>query len=145
MTRTGLLGCRRRNDRGLTTVSWLLITAAVASLAALATVIVAAQVTGTSGRISSSEARAAAAIHAASVVAADARAATAADFSRWADWASHFSRECSLIAVLYAGVEVMHNNFNRATGGTAFDPAAAAAADEQPATATKAQAQCVVG
>ena len=72
------------------------------------------------------------------------------DFEQWGDWESHFSRECSLIAVLYTDidVEVVHNNFIRATGGTAFDAVAAgyaAAGDEQPATATKARVQCEVG
>ena len=35
--------------------------------------------------------------------------------------------------------------FIRATGGTTFDPAAAALADEQSPKARKAQVQCVVG
>ena len=53
------------------------------------------------------------------------------------------------IAVLYgdAEVEVVDNNFHRATGGTAFDAAAAshaAAGDEAPPTAGKAQVQCEV-
>ena len=42
----------------------------------------------------------------------------------------------------------MHNNFIRADGGTTFDAVAAgyaAAADEQPANASKAQVQCQVG
>jgi hypothetical protein len=72
------------------------------------------------------------------------------DFDSWGDWEMHFRRECSLIDVLYAsaGVQVMGNSFVRAVGGTAFDAAAAghaAAADEQPATAGKAQAKCEVG
>ena len=76
-------------------------------------------------------------------------AASADDFGLWADWESHFHQKCAVIAVLFsdAEVEVVHNSFIRATGGTAFDAAAsgyAAAADEQPANATKAQVQCQV-
>ena len=143
-------GCGRRCECGLATLSWLLITAAVAGLAALAVVVVQANVTATAERISESEARLTAALHTAWTVENGARDVVEAEFERWADWESHFSRECSLIAVLYADidVEVVHNNFHRATGGTAFDAAAAgyaAAGDEQPATATKAQVQCTVG
>lgn len=135
---------RRRGDCGLTTLEWLLITAAVAALAALAVMLVSDLVGDTAEQISESEARFAA-DYAAYIVEDDARAASARDFATWADWESHFSRECSFIAVLYGGVEVVHNNFNRATGGgTALDPAAAAAGDEQPATAAKAQVQCEV-
>lgn len=138
-----------RGDGGLTTLEWLLITAAVAGLAALAVVLVQGQVEDTAERISESDARLAAAIHTAWGVENDARDAAPANFDAWADWEGHFSRECSLIAVLYADidVEVVHSNFNRATGGTAFDAAAAghaAAGDEQPATATRAQVQCEV-
>ncbi|MYG98019.1 MAG: hypothetical protein F4144_00970 [Acidimicrobiaceae bacterium] len=139
----------RRGDCGLTTLEWLLITSAVAGLAALAVVLVQGRVSDTAERISESEAWLAAAIHTAWAVETDARGAAASDFELWADWESHFSQECSLIAVLYAGAEVAvaHNSFNRATGGTAFDAIAvsyAAAGDEQPATASKAQVQCEV-
>lgn len=140
----------RSHDCGLATLSWLLITAAVAGLAALAVVLVTAQVEDTAERISNSEARVTAAIHTAFTVEADAMAAAAGDFEMWDDWERHFRRECSLIAVLYADAEVgvVHNNFDRATGGgTAFDTAAAghaAAADDQPASATKARVQCQV-
>ena len=123
--------------------------AAVASLAALATVLVTSRVRDTAQRISDSDARFAAAIHTALGVETDAKAAAAGDFELWADWERHFTQECSLIAVLYAEVDVEHNNFARATGGTdVFDTAAArhaAAADEQPPSARKAQVQCHVG
>ena len=146
--------CRRgrspRGDQGLTTLEWLLITAAVAGLAALAVVLVQAYVEDTGERISSPNPRVTAAIHSAFEVEADAKAASADDFDLWAAWERHFSQKCSLIAVLYsdAEVEVVHNNFTRATGGTTFDTAAAgyaAAADEQPVGPGKAQVQCVVG
>ena len=142
-------GSRWRGDHGLTTLEWLLITAAVAGLAALAVVLVTAEVEDTAERISNSEARVAAAIHTAFAIETEARAASAADFDLWADWERHFTQECSFIAVLYsdAVVEVVHNNFTRATGGTTFDAAAsghAAAADEKPAGPGKAQVQCEV-
>ena len=100
----------------------------------VATVLVTARVQDTAEQISSSGARAAAAIHTAFTVEADAKAASATDFDSWDDWERHFTQECSLIAVLFsdAEVEVVDNHFIRATGGTAFDPAAAAMADESP-------------
>ena len=142
--------CRRRGDHGLTTLEWLLITAAVAGLAALAVVLVQAYVEDTGDRIANPDPRVTSAIHSAFSVETDAKAASAQDFSLWADWESRFTQRCSLIAVLYsdAEVEVVHNNFVRATGGTTFDSAAAgyaAAADEQSAGSSKAQVQCQVG
>ena len=128
-------------------LEWLLIVAAVAGLAALAVVLVQAYVEDTGDRISNPDPRVTSALHLASSVEAGAKAASAADFESWADWERRFRRECSLIAVLYsdADVEVVHNSFERATGGgTAFDQAAAAAADEKPANATKARVQCQV-
>ena len=139
--------CRRRGDHGLTTLEWLLITAAVAGLAAFAVVLVHVYVEDTGERMSNPDPRVTSAIYSAFAVESDAKAASAEDFGLWADWESRFSKRCSLIAVLYtdADVEVVHNNFEAPTdGGTAFDPAAAATADEQPAGPGKAQVQCVV-
>ena len=118
-------------------------------MAALAVVVVTGSVEDTAARVSNSEARHTAAVHTAFAVEADAMAASADDFGLWADWESHFHQKCTVIAVLFSDVEVevAHNNFIRATGGDAFDAAAAgyaAAADEQPANATKAQVQCQV-
>ncbi|MCY4663177.1 MAG: hypothetical protein OXC00_00770 [Acidimicrobiaceae bacterium] len=147
----GGAGCgdRWQDQLGLATLEWLLIVAAVASLAALAVTLVASNVSDTAERISESEARLVGILHAAQIVEDDARDAAAGDFDTWADWERHFSRECDFIAVLYAGTEIeMANNFMGAARGTIFDAAAAgyaAAADEQPATATKAQVQCDVG
>ena len=123
-----------------------MITAAVAGLAALAVVLVQAYVEDTGDRISSPDPRVTSAIYSAFEVESDGKAASAADFAQWADWERHFTQRCSLIAVLYADaeVEVAQNNFNGATGGTTFDPAVAALADEQPAGSGKAQVQCVV-
>ena len=135
-------------DNGLTTLEWLLITAAVAGLAALAVVLVQAYVEDTGDRIANPNPRVTSAIHSAFAVETDAKAASANDFGLWADWERHFSQRCRVIAVLYsdAEVEVVRNNFTRAAGGgTTFDPAAAAAADEQPPDANKAQVQCEAG
>ena len=128
-------------------MEWLLITAAVAGLAALAVVLVQAYVEDTGQRMSNPDPRVTSAIYSASEVETRAKAASADHFDLWAGWESHFSQKCSRISVLYSdvGVEVVHNNFIRAGSGTSFDPAVAALADEQPADATKAQVQCVVG
>ena len=136
-------------DHGLVTLSWLLITAAVAGLAALAVVLVQVYVEDTGDRIANPDPRVTSAIYSAFEVETKAKAASPDDFELWADWEGYFGQKCSLIAVLYsdAEVEVVHN-FDRATsGGTAFDSVAAgyaAAADEQPAGPGKAQVQCVV-
>ena len=105
---------RPRGDSGLTTLEWLLITAAVAGLAALAVVLVQVYVEDTGDRMSNPDPRVTSAIYSASEVEIKAKAASAADFGLWADWKSHFTQRCSLIAVLYADaeVEVAHNNFN---------------------------------
>ena len=131
----------------MTTLEWLLITAAVAGLAALAVVLVQVYVEDTGERMSNPDPRVTSAIHSAFAVETKAKAASADDFDLWADWESHFTQKCSLIAVLFSDteVEVVDNHFVRAIGGTAFDPAAAALADEQSPKARKAQVQCVVG
>ena len=132
----------------MATLSWLLITAAVAGLAALAVVVVQGQVESTAERISSREARVAAAALTAFEIEDDARDAVAEDFETWAGWEAHFGQECSLITVLYADIDIEAvPSFVRADGGTDFDAAAAgyaAAGDEQAATASKAQIQCLV-
>ena len=134
----------------MTTLEWLLIIAAVAGLAALAVVLVQSYVEDTGDRIANPDPRVTSAIHSAFDVETDARAASTQDFEMWADWERRFAQRCSLIAVLYSDAEVVvvDNHFVRADGGTTFDAAAAgyaSSADEQPANATKAQVQCVVG
>ena len=62
---------RRRNNRGLTTLEWLLIVAAVAGLAALAVVLVQNVVDDTAEQISGSSARLTAAKVAAAEITAD--------------------------------------------------------------------------
>ena len=136
--------CRRgrppRGDCGLTTLEWLLITAAVAGLAALAVVLVQAYVEDTGERIANPDPRVTSASTPPSVSRPTPRPRPRTDFDLWADWESRFTQRCSLLAVLYSDVEVevVHNNFIRADGGTTFDSVAAgyaAAADEQPPNA----------
>ena len=125
---------RRRGDHGLTTLEWLLITAAVAGLAALAVVLVQAYVEDTGDGISNPNPRVTVGRPLGLRRRNRGQGRVAQNFDLWADWERHFNRKCSLIAVLYtdAEVEVVHNNFEAPTdGGTAFDPAAAALADEQ--------------
>jgi len=62
---------RKRNDRGLTTLEWLLIVAAVAGLAALAVVLVQNVVDDTAEQISGSSARLTAALVAAQEITDD--------------------------------------------------------------------------
>ena len=127
---------------GLTTLEWLLITAAMAGLAALAVVLVQAYVEDTGERMSNPDPR----VTSADLLGLRGRDQSQGrvrgrDFDLWADWESHFTQKCSLIAVLFsdAEVEVVDNHFIRATGGFDpgdrrhgnFDPAAAALADEQ--------------
>ncbi len=143
-------GRRRRGDCGLATLGWLLVTAVVAGLAALAVILVLRHVESTGDRVSNPDPRMTSAILTAFEVEVDAKAASADDFTTWVGWERRFTEKCSLIAILYgdADVRVVDNNFNRAVGGTGFDSAAAshaAAADEQPPTAVKAQVQCRVG
>ena len=91
---------RLRGDHGLTTMEWLLITAAVAGLAALAVALVQVYVEDTGDRIANPDPRVASAIHSAFAVETKAKAASADDFDLWADWESHFTQRGSLIAVL---------------------------------------------
>ena len=70
---------RKRNDRGLTTLEWLLIVAAVAGLAALAVVLVQNVVDDTAEQISGSSARLTAASVASAEITADAATASADD------------------------------------------------------------------
>ncbi|WP_420446148.1 hypothetical protein [Candidatus Poriferisodalis sp.] len=138
-----------RDQSGLTTLGWLLITAAVAGLAALAVVLVSGAVSETGEQLANHDPRITAAQHLAFEINLDAGSAGADDFDTWGDWERNFSRRCSQIEILYgdADATVTANLFVRATGGTDFDAAAAgyaAAADELTPTQIKAQAHCSV-
>ena len=139
-----------RDQSGLTTLGWLLITAAVAGLAALAVVLVSGAVNETGEQLANPDPRITAAHFLAFEITVDAGSAGVDDFATWGDWERQFSRRCSQIEILYgdADASVTANRFVRATGGTDFDATAAgyaAAADELTPTQTKAQALCTVG
>ena len=136
-----------RGQQGVATLSWLLIVATVAGLAGLAVVLVQATVEETGQQIANPNPRLNAALYAASTVVVDAKLSLAEDFETWTDWERHFHNRCALISVIFSDTQaqVAANSFNRAVGGTSFDPAAAsyaAIADGSAPTTAKAQALC---
>ena len=137
-----------RDELGLTTLEWLLITAAVAGMAALAVVLVSNAAEDTGAQLTDPDPRITAAKLQAFEVLRDATTASEDDFETWDDWERHFRRKCSLIEILYGdtGIRVI-TQFNKAVDGTVFDAAAAgfaAAADAEAPSATKAQTVCTV-
>ena len=84
----------RRNSRGLTTLEWLLIVAAVAGLAALAVVLVQNVVDETAEQISGSSARLTAANVAAAEITADAEGKTG-------DERDEFKSKCDRLRITY--------------------------------------------
>ena len=101
---------RRRDDSGLTTLEWLLIVAAVASLAALAVVLVQNVVGDTTEQIAGSSARQTAATIAADEIMRD--AARDSDdqplgAKKYDDWESHYRSRCDRLEITYgdAGIE----------------------------------------
>ena len=137
-----------RDELGLTTLEWLLITAAVAGMAALAVVLVSNAAEDTGAQLTDPDPRITAAKLQAFEVLRDATTASEDDFETWDDWERHFRRKCSLIEILYGdtGIRII-TQFNKAVDGTVFDAAAAgfaAAADAEAPTATKAQTVCTV-
>ena len=143
--------CQRptRDDKGLTTLEWLLILGAVAGLAALAVVLVYHFVEDTGERFAAPiPRRTVAAVQAAEVVSA-AKSAAAGDFDTWDEWERYFGAKCRRIDITIGDerIAVATNVFMRASGGTAFDANAAsyaATADAAVPTASKAQADCTV-
>ena len=138
---------KRSDDRGLTTLEWLLIVAAVAGLAALAVVLVQNVVSDTSEQIAGSSARRTAAQIAAQAVEDESKIydATLDQFSSWAKWENYFTSKCNRITITYAdaGISAMTVAFAKATGAT--DPVTdVSAATTAVAAANKPQAQCAV-
>ena len=148
----------RRDERGLTTLEWLLIVAAVAGLAALAVVLVTNVVDDTSEQISGSSARVTAARVAAQAIVDDAdRDATdqTVNAKEWDDWVKHYRTKCDRLTITYgdAGIRAI-SNF--ATSGTMGGLLAANIATPPEATNasgtivtataadTKAVAQCLL-
>ncbi len=153
MSEHTLVTCRfgraRRDESGLATLEWLIIVGAVAALAVLAVVLVYGFVEETGDRLEAPIPRLTAAHVQAAGVVNEAKSAEAEDFATWDDWEQHFSDKCARIefTIFDERIAVTGNEFTRALGGTRFDSAAASAAsvaDPDAATATKAQALCVV-
>ena len=137
------------SEDGLATLSWLLIVAAVAGLAALAVVLVYYFVEDTGDRFVAPNPRRTAAAAMAADVEFSAKAAEAADFTTWAEWEQHFKGKCARIAITTgdARITIGTNEFNGPTGGGIFDaaaePIAKAAVSLNPLT-TEAQVNCTV-
>ena len=92
---------RRRNNRGLTTLEWLLIVAAVAGLAALAVVLVQNVVDETAEQISGSNARITAAQVAAAEISDDTAAAIKADNTKQGDLNAEGKAKCERLEITY--------------------------------------------
>ncbi|WP_420626956.1 hypothetical protein [Candidatus Poriferisodalis sp.] len=107
---------RRRNERGLTTLEWLLIVAAVAGLAALAVVLVQNVVDDTAEQLGGSSARETAANVAADTVIREAKTAQPSDarFDTWQKWELYFQARCERLEILYSDTNLdVEANFNR--------------------------------
>ena len=137
-----------RNDAGLATLSWLLIVAAVAGLAALAVVLVYYFVEDTGDRFVAPNPRRTAAQLQAADVEVSAKAAQAGDFATWDEWERHFSGKCSRIAITIGDerITIGPNEFNGPTGMTTFNHVGnyLSSADASAATIAKAQVNCTV-
>ena len=142
---------RRRDDRGLTTLEWLLIVAAVAGLAALAVVLVQNVVGDTSEQIAGSSARKTAAQIAGSEIMLDAERAlqNQPDQADTADeWASFYRGKCDRLKITYGDADIAvtaqftyagiwPTNVTAATAGVS-------AANTITAAANNAAAHCIV-
>lgn len=140
---------RRRNDeRGLTTLEWLLIVAAVAGLAALAVVLVQNVVDDTAEQLGGSSARETAAKVAADTVVREAQTADPADsrFNTWQKWELYFTARCERLAILYSDTNFnVTAKFVKPTNGRPSGTPTAeqlAAANEESTTATSPQTLC---
>ena len=139
-----LMASRRDDESGLTTLEWLLITAAVAAVAAIAVVLVRDTVETQAEQITSHPATHAAARLMALDVEEDSKLADPAVFDTWAEWEHHFRQRCARITITHGAdnVRVAANQFNGPTGAQGF--ATATNADHTPPSATKPQAHCSV-
>ena len=140
---------RRCDERGLTTLEWLLIVAAVAGLAALAVVLVQNVVDDTAEQLGGASARETAANVAADTVIREAKTAQPSDsrFNTWQKWELYFTARCERLEILYSDTNLdVEATFQRPTGATdGSSPTIELlnAADASAPTATKPQAKCV--
>ena len=117
---------KRPDDRGLTTLEWLLIVAAVAGLAALAVVLVQNVVSDTSEQIAGSSARLTAAKVAADEIIAAAKnvpdqTGTATEaIAKYEALAADFGTDCNRLKIIYGDVPNINVvwNYTTLTGAT---------------------------
>ena len=137
-----------RPDRGLTTLEWLLIVAAVAGLTALAVVLTQQVIDDTAEAIETSNARLTAAKLAAQQIEDDARIADAGDTrtATWARWEHYFTSRCRRLAITYTDINMQIDAaFTRPAGAPdedRVDPAALTAAHKNNPNPTTAQIKC---
>lgn len=95
---------RHSGSRGLTTLEWLLIVAAVAGIAALAVVLVQNVVSDTAEQISGSSARRTAAELAGDQVANDSRRPKndQPNINTWREWKRFYDARCNRLAITYS-------------------------------------------
>ncbi|WP_419554136.1 hypothetical protein [Candidatus Poriferisodalis sp.] len=141
-------GSATQDERGLTTLEWLLIVAAVAGLAALAVVLVQNVVDDTAEQLGGSSARETAANVAADTVIREAQTAQPSDarFNTWQKWELYFAARCERLEILYSDTNLdVTATFKRPTGKAVDaqpDPTELNSADPGVATATKPQVIC---
>ena len=138
----------RHDERGLTTLEWLLIVAAVAGLAALAVVLVQNVVDDTAEQLGGASARETAANVAADTVVREAKTAQPSDarFNTWQKWELYFEARCERLEILYSDTNLSVTPlFNKPNGAEPGDKPAVselnAATEEGPGTG-KPQASC---
>ncbi|WP_419840937.1 hypothetical protein [Candidatus Poriferisodalis sp.] len=136
------------DERGLTTLEWLLIVAAVAGLAALAVVLVQNVVDDTAEQLGGASARETAANVAADTVVRESMTAQPSDarFNTWQKWELYFTARCERLEILYSDTNLsVTPRFVRPSGKRDTDPTSIgelnAATKEAPA-ANKPQASC---
>ena len=124
---------RARNEKGLTTLEWLLIVAAVAGLAALAIVLVQGVVDDTAEDIRGSSARVQAALVAASAVIDEGSGefkaesiASGKKFKDVAEWARYFNAKCNRLGITYADADITAKGTFASSGTVGTPPDAAA-------------------
>ena len=105
---------RARNEKGLTTLEWLLIVAAVAGLAALAIVLVQGVVDDTAEDIRGSSARGQAALVAGQAVIDEAKAGlifgnfgAGNKYPAATDWTQYFNGKCRRLGITYSDADIV--------------------------------------
>lgn len=148
LTKNRLMRRARHDERGLTTLEWLLIVAAVAGLAALAVVLVQNVVDDTAEQLGGASARETAANVAIDTVIREAKTAQPSDprFNTWQKWELYFTARCERLKILYSDTNLdVRAAFHRPIGkGDDASPTSGELnlANAEAATATKPQASC---